>query len=357
MIDLAECVRGWRKAKGLKQFELARRAAMSPAQLCQIENGRVSPSFQMVERLAAALDLDVVGLISGKTGARSEKVPVTEAHETAFAEYLPLRAHEPDAVRVLKLIVDDEHRFDVMDDERGVASNCSISLNRVRLSCAGAGAALAEELRADLGLGTAPLGDFAAALEFRGVRIHRVKMAKSAASVAFWNARRATLVIALNESVTRERELYRLVYELGSASLFVSLGMRRLDESLEQHRFLTDFTAAFLMPGVMVRTYVAATGIGPSDWTFDSLVAIKRHFGVSAESFALRLEELGLINATLRLNLRDRLRAYYKTHPKAMEPQGKAKRGVRDCGEKKKKLPKEPLDRLPGDVNKFYLNS
>ena len=26
-------------------------------------------------------------------------------------------------------------------------------------------------------------------------------------------------------------------------------------------------------------------------------------------------------------------------------------------GRKRKKLPKEPLDRFPGDVNKFYLNS
>ena len=41
------------------------------------------------------------------------------------------------------------------------------------------------------------------------------------------------------------------------------------------------------------------------------------------EFFALRLEELGLIVPDLRLNLRDRLRAYYKKHPKAMEPQPK----------------------------------
>lgn len=335
MIDIASCIRVQRKAKGLKQFELARRAEMSPAQLCQIENGRVSPSFQMVERLATALDLDVVALISGGGDARSPKDDAVTSNEWGAGDYVPLRAVEPDARRVLKQIADDEARFDAMDAERGVGSNCTIMLNRIRLSCPGAGAAFAEELRADLGLGTAPLGDFAAALEFRGVRIHRVKMVKSVQSIGFWNARCATLVIALNESMTKERCLYRLVYELGSASLFASLGNRRLDESLEQHRFLTDFTAAFLMPGVMVRTCVSATGIGPSEWTFDSLVAIKQHFGVSAESFALRLEELGLISPNLRLNLRDCLRAYYKSHPKAMEPQA-ATRGPRKLDSKSK---------------------
>lgn len=324
MIDLAGSIRGQRKARGLKQYELARRAEMSPGQLCQIENGRVSPSFQMVERLAAALDLDVVGLISGGKGRAQRKASVESEKPSGLDGYIPLRAVEPDALRVLRQIEDQEAQFDAQADARGVPSECRILLNRVRLSCAGAGAAFAEELRTELGLGTAPLGDFASALEVRGVRLHRVRMAQSTPSVAFWNSRRATLVIAVNEKVTPERERYRLVYELGSAILFVSLGKRRLDESLEQHRFLTDFTAAFLMPGVMVRTYVAATGLGPADWTFASLVEIKRHFGVSAEAFALRLEELGLISATLRLELRDRLRAYYKAHPKAMEPQVKS---------------------------------
>ncbi len=338
MIDLPRCIREQREARGLRQFELARRAEMSPAQLCQIENGRVSPSFHMVERLARALDLDVVELISSIiTVHPKRKNTDAPCERSALTDFIPLRAVEPDAQRVIKMISDEEVEFDAMDDARGVPSDCRILLNRVRLSCAGAGASLAEELRADLGLGTAPLGNFASALEIRGVRIHRVKMPKASLSVAFWNRHRSTVVIALNDSVTRERELYRLVYELGSASLFVSLGKRQLDESLEQHRFLTDFTSAFLMPGVMVRTYVAATGIGPADWTFDSLVGIKSHFGVSAESFALRLEELGLINASLRLNLRDRLRAYYKAHPKDMEPRASSCNGLRSDGFLKKR--------------------
>ena len=321
MINIGACVVAARRRKGLKQFELARRAEMSPGQLCQIENGRVSPSFHAVERLAAALDLDVAGLIAGvgSEGACAAEAGAPPAGRAS--DYVPLRAVEPDALRAFRQIEAAEGEFDALEARRGVTTGCTLALNRAHLRFEGAGAALAEELRADLGLGTAPIGDLASVLAFRGVRVHRAKLPKDVGSVGFWNARRETPVVALNAGDTPERHRYRLAYELASACLYVSLGRVRLDESLAQHRFLTDFTAAFLMPGAMVRTYVAATGIGPRDWTLRALVAVKSRFGVSAESFALRLEELGLISPALRLAFRDELRARYAAHPDAMEPQ------------------------------------
>lgn len=314
-----------RRAKGLKQFELARRAEMCAAQLCQIENGRVSPSFQVVERLASALDTDVPGLISGLKGrgGRKKASEGVSASVSPSDGYRSCRAIEPDAARAIALIAEEEKRLDGLVAARGVPLACTIALNRARLSYEGAGALLADELRADLGLGTVPVGDLRSILMFRGVRIHSVKLPKATASVLLWNVARGLPVIVLNDGNTRERNLYRLAYELASSCLFVSLGKIPLDESLPQHRFLTDFTAAFLMPGATMRSYVAATGLGPEDWTFDDLVGLKAHFGVSAESFALRLEEFGLISPARRLALRDRLRAYYKSHPKAMEPQPK----------------------------------
>lgn len=324
MINLGACVIAARKARGLKQFELARRAEMGPAQLCQIENGRVSPSFHVVERLAAALDMDIAGLLSGECKQPQSKPAAPK--EPVIADdscYVPVRAFEPQAGRVLKQILDEERERNALEDARGVGSACTVAFNRVRAKDGGAGAALAEELRADLGLGTAPVGNLIATLEFRGLHVTQTKLPKTVGSVSFWNRERHVPVIVLNDTATPERQLYRLVYELGSLSLFASQGYHPLDESLDQHRFLTDFTASFLMPGVAVRTAVTATGIGPSEWTLAAVVALKSLFGVSAESFALRLEELGLIAPALRLAFRDELRAYYVAHPKAMEPHAK----------------------------------
>ena len=81
------------------------------------------------------------------------------------------------------------------------------------------------------------------------------------------------------------------------------------------------------MPEESVRRDVAQCGITPGKWTFDLLVMVKERYGVSAEAFALRLEDLGLILPSVRTQLRERLHAYYAVHPKAMEPHGKFKLG------------------------------
>lgn len=327
MINIGKIVRDARKARGLKQYELARRADMSAAQLSQLEKGRMGPTFATVERIAVALDTDIPGLLGAVSSVSTESA---EPHPVVCdaGAYYPMRTQEADAPKVLKQILPRERELDAWAQERGVATGCTIALNRAAPAYAGAGAVLAEELRTDLGLGTAPLGDLETVLRFRGVRIHRARLAQECGSVSFWNETAKTPVIVLNARTTVERQRYRLVYELATACLYASRGGKSLSETLQQHRFLTDFTAAFLMPATTVRAFVAASGLGVDDWTFDALVALKTHFTVSAESFALRLEELGLIAPALRLELRDRLRAYYKSHPKSMEPQVKGKVGT-----------------------------
>ena len=317
MIDIGEKIAAARKDKGLKQFELAKRAEIAPAQLCKVENGRVNPSFNMVERIAAALDSTIPQLLYGEKRKCARKIDEEDAAESESVSksvYIPIRAHEPDAAKAIKALTADAEGV-----EQTVAPDCTLVWNKAHVKFEGAGAALAEEFRNDLGLGTAPVGDLASSLRYRGVVIVEAKLPKAVGSVALWDKSRKAPTIVLNLLMTSERRLYRLVYELGSAALYASLGVR-LDESLEQHRFLTDFTASFLMPGLTVRTCVAAIGVSPSDWTLEKALPLKAYFGVSAESFILRLEELGLIAPKLRLALRDKLRAYYKKHPDAMEP-------------------------------------
>lgn len=317
MINIGELIAAKRKAKGLKQFELAKLAEIAPAQLCKVENGRINPSFNMVERIAAALDSSIPELIYGEKRKSSTKANVEDAAESESIKkfgYIPIRSHEPDAAKAIKVLKKCADDFVLSS-----APNCTLVWKRPYFRFEGAGAALAELLRNDLGLGTAPAGDLASALRYRGVLIEEAKLPKDVGSIALWDMSRKAPTIVLNSSVTAERRLYRLAYELGSVALYASLGVR-LDETLEQHRFLTDFTASFLMPGVTVRTCVAATGIAPDEWNINNIRPIKSYFGVSMESFALRLEELGLITPEKRLFLRDWCRAHYKIHPKAMEP-------------------------------------
>lgn len=322
MIDIGQRIAAARKAKGLRQNELARRAQIAPAQLCKVEIGRINPSFLIVERIVEALDSTIPELLYDVKPKRERKAKGDEVSAAELSRenvrYIPIRsAYEHDGPKALSAIEADEAAPSV---GRPVASVCTLVWNRTSGCCEGAGAALAEDLRVELGIGTAPVGDLASALRFRGVRVLETKLAKAVGSISYWDMVRKAPVIVLDSGATTERRLYRLAYELGSVVLYASLGVR-LDETLDQHRFLTDFTAAFLLPGLSVRTCVAATGVSPSDWTLAKVLPLKAYFGVSAESFILRLEELGLIHPKLRLAMRDKLRAYYKKHPAAMEPQ------------------------------------
>ncbi|MBR4172701.1 MAG: helix-turn-helix transcriptional regulator, partial [Kiritimatiellae bacterium] len=62
--DIGSHVRMWRKARGLLQKELAAKASMNVTQLWALENGRFSPSIKNTERIANALDITLLELLS-----------------------------------------------------------------------------------------------------------------------------------------------------------------------------------------------------------------------------------------------------------------------------------------------------
>ena len=68
------------------------------------------------------------------------------------------------------------------------------------------------------------------------------------------------------------------------------------------------------MPASAVRTAVYSLRIKPDDWTFELLLRLKDRFGVSAESFNIRLKELSLISLAKCAEFDKRIKNYYKEH-------------------------------------------
>lgn len=58
--ELAERVRELRLAQGLSQSELARRIGSTQPAIARLEAGGVAPSIDTLERIAAALEVDLV---------------------------------------------------------------------------------------------------------------------------------------------------------------------------------------------------------------------------------------------------------------------------------------------------------
>lgn len=79
-MDIGTRIRDARKAAGMSQDGLARRAAMSLNGLAQLERGgRTDPHYSTLEKLAGALGMSVGGLLEGTTTMGSSSPPKTEA--------------------------------------------------------------------------------------------------------------------------------------------------------------------------------------------------------------------------------------------------------------------------------------
>jgi Zn-dependent peptidase ImmA (M78 family) len=148
---------------------------------------------------------------------------------------------------------------------------------------------------------------------------------KDIQSRSFFDVENKSLSIVLSKHNTTERSIYRIAYELAWTVIFGSMGFKSVRMGSQRHQFARAFAAEFLMPEESVRFAVSQLGIGMNDWTLDMVVYLKSKFNVSAESFALRLESLNLISEHLRQKIRDELHAYYKSHPKSMEPEPRVK--------------------------------
>jgi transcriptional regulator with XRE-family HTH domain len=62
---ISEQVRAWRTVRGLSQRALAERAGMVYPMVARLELGQTDPRLSTLERLAEALSIDVVDLLTG----------------------------------------------------------------------------------------------------------------------------------------------------------------------------------------------------------------------------------------------------------------------------------------------------
>jgi transcriptional regulator with XRE-family HTH domain len=64
--ELADALRRCRERKGLAQKELARICGITQTTISEIENGKANPTLEVMQRLAEALGVPVLGLLGGE---------------------------------------------------------------------------------------------------------------------------------------------------------------------------------------------------------------------------------------------------------------------------------------------------
>ena len=115
----------------------------------------------------------------------------------------------------------------------------------------------------------------------------------------------------INTRNNPEKQLFSLATELGKILIYTQTALRkdRLFPEREPTpadprpinpiRAARHFAATFLMPDTAVKATVSQLGISPDTWTWELLLRIKHRFGISAQAFLYRLDELNLITKEL----------------------------------------------------------
>ena len=211
--------------------------------------------------------------------------------------------------RVRARLAREVREWKKLERAAGVAGSATLPL--FFPSAAEQGALLAREVRTAGGIGPAAAVDPVALLESKGFRVLETKLPAGLDSWSLWDPEDGNAFVFLREAATPERKRFRAAFELGHLARFVSGGCRPLRDIGASRKTSRAFAAALLLPEEAVREAAHGLAIGPEDWTWELVLSLKARFGVSAETFLYRIEELDLLSPARSRAFRAMLREHY----------------------------------------------
>ncbi len=350
--EFGERIKKFRRMRGIKQKELAGRLEISPPQMNALERGRHYPSTPLLMRIARSLGLSLDHLVDTEESLYvsscvresdaaaqdgTAAAPAAGSWPTGLvrgcqAQVIRLEPCPPLELAPLLITGLDEivNVFLALEDICGVPKRALIPLRLPRPGAETGLETMVNRVRSMLGVGEAVIFDYLELLENAGLRVIFMGLPETISSLSCYDAdsENAFLIIRSGKNMTVERQLFRLAYELGRIYLFVA-GVRSIalrqptpgKAALDPEHAARRFAAFFLMPSESVHATVRQLGVQPDAWDFDLVLRIKHRFGVSAEAFLYRLEELDLITASTLEPIKAKIKEYYvKTGNK--EPDG-----------------------------------
>ena len=359
-------IRRLRKEYGMKQRVLATEAEVSVTQLCHLERDTAKPSLRTLERIAAALGTTTGELLRERAGCRTANPdrrggdalasdalgrgwedgkdgrPKTgdeedgrretgdESHVsrpmsvpslvsrlasggTQEPESKMLFVHDPRDLaldrRTRKRLAKEAREWKAAERAAGFTGCATLPL--FFPAAAEHGALLAREVRTAGGLGPAAIADPVAFFSGKGIRVTETKLPPKVESWALWDGEDGNAFVFLRTDATEEKKRFRLAYEMGCVARLVSGWMRPVRDLRVSRKSSRAFAAAFLLPEEAVREAAHGLAIGPEDWTWELVLALKERFGVSAETFLYRIEELGMLSRSRNRAFRRLLEEHY----------------------------------------------
>ena len=311
-------IRDIRRQRHLTQGELAERVGIRTGPMNAIENGRHVPTGRVLIGIASVLGVSVDAIVGMPppagyvgTGGGSEGAPA--------ALLLPALYTPDPGPRGTELADELVRATLALEDLCGATKRAEIPLY-LPCSLTDTGMTnLAMRVRHLLGIGQAVVWDYLEVLENAGLRVIFCRLPGKCESLACTDYSNGNAAILIRQGMTAERQMFRLVFELGRIYLDARRRMGPATDAapgegmpLDEEHAARRFSAVLLMPAAGIWATVTQLGIQRDGWTYELLLRIKHRFAVSAESFAIRLEELGLIAPALSAEFKRRIRAYYR---------------------------------------------
>jgi len=323
-IDLAfigRNIRRLRRQRNLTMAELADKIGMSQVPLGRIERGVNAPSASVIFRLSKALGVSVDTLF-----AEDEHEFKSFQHESAQNPFpVPLDDLDKELpVRIKTMAHEIITAFWALEDICSAQKRASIPLFIPFEPTESGMEALAVSVRRYTGIEHGVVFDYFELFENQGFRVIVVPMLKTLDSFSYYDPLYQNAFFFLNARHNSERQLFRLAYELGKV-LILTCAMNRgqnvfkdpdasspsAEKPFTAHRAARRFAATFLMPANAVCDTVSQLGIRKKHWSYELLLRIKHRFGVSAEAFLYRLNELDLIDPSLVEPLKNKIHSHY----------------------------------------------
>ena len=312
-------IRNLRRQRNWTMAELAAKIGMNQVPLGRIERGVNAPSASVIYRLAKALGVSVDTLF-----AEHEQDFRSLQHESSRDPFL-VTLDKPDEVLPKKVkaqaLID---AFWALEDICNAQKRARIPLLIPFEPTEDGMEALSETVRRISGIEHGVVFDYFELFENQGFRVIVVPMPKNIDSFSYYDPLYQNAFFFLNARKNSERQLFSLAYELGKVLILTYTTQQGVnlfpaqDEKDYQnekpftvHRAARRFAATFLMPANAVCDTVMQLGIQEKCWSYELLLRIKHRFGISAEAFLYRLDELNLIDPGLVKPLKEKIHKYY----------------------------------------------
>jgi len=314
-------IRKLRRQRGWTMAELAAKVGMSEVPLGRIERGVNAPSASVIYRLSKELGVsadmlfaeDDQNIRSFQYGKARDPFPAATGGKN---EELPSR--------IKTMSRDIIEAFCALEDICRAQKRANIPLVIPFDPTIRGMEMLSEKVRRFAGIEHGIVFDYFELFETLGFRVIVVPLPKDVHGFSYYDTLNQNAFFFLAVRQNPERQLFCLACELGKV-LILTYSIQQGVELFEPdgdpdpsgkkpftaHRAARRFAATFLMPAKAVTDTVKQLGIQRNRWSYELLLRIKHRFGVSAEAFLYRLDELDLIDPSLVQPLKDTIHKHY----------------------------------------------